>query len=460
MTRLFLAASAVLAAALPAAAQDAKSERWSLEEAVKAPEWLSLSASIRPRYETMANQFVAGRTGDDEFFGVQSLLKAEIDTGEVILGGELLDSRRVSGDAGGGTPAEIDTLEPAQFYVAWRPRDFLARGASLDLTLGRFTMDVGSRRLISRSNYRSIFTEFDGVRGVWKSAENIQVTAFYAAIVNRAPSDVPSALDNEVAFNPPGENVRFGGIHLQSPLPHGVTGEVYAFDMDEDDASDAQTRNREFASIGVRLKRAAKTGAFDGEVEYVKQTGTIRGSTNPADVADLDHDADFGHLQAGYTFDAAWSPRVALQYDLASGDESPADLANQRFDSLFGDRSFEFGPTSIYGAIARTNLNSFGIRLDVKPDRSSEAYLSVRSVKLDEPRDSFANSSVRDATGASGDDVAAQIEGRYRRWLIPDNVRLSVGGAVLIRDDFLKTAPNATLEGDTYYGYTELTFSF
>jgi hypothetical protein len=455
-----LAAGVLVLAVLPAHAQDAKPERWTLQEAVNAPGWLKLSGSIRPRYETMANQFVAGRTGDDEFFGLQSLLRAEIDTGEIILGGELLDSRRISGDAGGGTPAEVDTLEPAQLYLAWRPKDLFANGDSLDLTLGRFTMDVGSRRLVSRSNYRSIFTEFDGVRAVWKNADNLQLTGFYTAIANRAPSDVPSALNNEVAFNPAGENVRFGGVHLQGALPHGVTGELYAFDLDEDDASDAQTRNRDFVSFGARLKRAAKPATFDGEIEYISQSGTIRGSTSPADLTDLDHDADYVHVEGGYTFDAPWVPRVALQYDLASGDESPTDAFNQRFDSLFGDRSFEYGPTSIYGAIARTNLDSFAVRLEVKPDQASEAFIALRDVKLDEPRDSFANSGVRDATGASGDNVGTQVELRYRRWLAPDSVRLSVGGAALIRGDFLKTAPNATLEGDTYYGYTELTFSF
>ena len=84
----------------------------------------------------------------------------------------------------------------------------------------------------------------------------------------------------------------------------------------------------------------------------------------------------------------------------------------------------------------------------------------VRQVKLDSPTDSFGNSGVRDATGASGDEVGTQVELRWRHQLVPGSVRLSLGGAALIREDFLKSAPNATLEGDSYYGYTELQFSF
>lgn len=456
----FCFAAAAGIAASPSSAQTRESERGALERAVDAPAWITLSGSIRPRYETMANQFVAGRTGDDEFFGVQTLLRAEIDTGDIVIGGELLDSRRISGNAGGGTPGEIDVLEPAQMYVAWRPTDFLAPGAALDLTLGRFTMDIGSRRLVARSNFRSILTPFDGVRGVWKSPAGVEVTAFYTRSVDRAPSDAPSALDNEVVFNPSEDNVRFGGVHVEGPLPLDIVGEVYLFDLDEDDASDAPTRNRNLSTTGFRLKWAPRSGGIDGEFEIIRQTGTVRGSSNPTDTLDLDHDASFFHVQAGYTFDAWWSPRVSLHYDFASGDESPTDLSNERFDSLFGDRSFEFGPTSIYGAVARTNFKSPAVRLELTPDGESDAYVMARQIRLDEARDSFANSGVRDATGASGSDVGLQVDARYRRWLVPDSVRLAVGGAALIRDHFLKSAPNATLEGDTYYGYTELTLSF
>jgi hypothetical protein len=447
-------------AAPPSAAQNQPDERGALERAINAPEWVTLSGSIRPRYESMANQFVAGRAGDDEFFGVQTLLRAEFDTGDIIIGGELLDSRRISGNAGGGTPGEIDVLEPAQMYVAWRPADFLAPGAALDLTLGRFTMDIGSRRLVARSNFRSILTTFDGVRGAWTSTEGVEVTAFYTRSVDRAPSDASSALDNEAVFNPSEENVRFAGVHVEGPLPLGITGEVFLFDLDEDDASDAPTRNRDLSTAGLRLNRAPGSGRIDGELEFIRQTGTVRGSSNPADTVDLDHDASFFHVQAGYTFDGSWSPRISVHYDFASGDKSPTDLSSERFDSLFGDRSFEFGPTSIYGAVARTNFKSPAVRLEIEPGGRSEAYAMVRQVKLDQARDRFANSGVRDATGASGSDVGLQVDARYRRWLVPDSVRLAVGGAALFRDDFLKSAPNATLEGDTYYGYTELTFSF
>jgi hypothetical protein len=249
-------------------------------------------------------------------------------------------------------------------------------------------------------------------------------------------------------------------VNLAAPLPLAFTGEAYLMDLDEDDASEEATRNRNLSTVGLRILREPARGAFDAELEHAWQTGTVRATSSPADTTDLDHDATMLHAEAGFTFDAPWSPRLALQYDLASGDGSPADLSSGRFDPLFGDRSFEFGPTSIHGAISRANLDSPGVRLEVKPDGDSDAYVMLRQVKLESSTDSFGSTGVRDPAGASGVDVATQIEGRWRRWIVKDQLRLSLGAAALLRGDFLEAAPNATAEGDTLYGYTELTFSF
>jgi hypothetical protein len=321
-------------------------------------------------------------------------------------------------------------------------------------------MDIGSRRLVSRSGFRNVLAGFDGVRAVWTSAEKIKATGFYVAPVNRAPSDMESALDNEVVLNPTADEVRFYGWNVEAPLPLSITGDIYLYDLDEDDGEEAPTRNRDFSTAGVRLKRPPKVGTWDLDLEYARQTGTVRSSTSAADVTDLDHDASMLHTEAGWTLDAPWSPRLSLHYDLASGDNSPSDLDSERFDPLFGDRAFELGPTSIYAFIARTNLDSLGIRIELRPNARNEVVAMVRQAKLDSATDSFGNTGVRDPAGASGDDAGTQVELRWRHQLIPDSLRLTLGGAALIRGDFLKTAPNATLEGDTYFGYTEFLFTF
>lgn len=459
-------AIASLAYAAPCLAQEAGGSAGdqkapsTLQAALGLPEGIRISGSIRPRYETLANQFVAGRTGDDEIFNLRSLLKIEADAGPLTFVGELLDSRLIAGNDGGGAAGEIDTLEPVQLYGVWKSRDAFAPGAELDLMAGRFTMDVGSRRLVARANYRSIMQSFDGVHATWTAGDKLKVTAFAVHPATREPSDTASALDNEVEFNPAADSIAFTGAHVEAPLPFGIHGELYVFGFDEKDASDAPSRNRDLLTIGGRLLQTPVDAAFDFDLEYAHQGGTMRATTNPLDIVDLDHDASMLHVEGGYTFDAPMSPRVSLHYDFASGDASPTDNESGRFDSLYGDRSFEFGPTSLWGVISRNNLSSAGIRLEAEPDNISDAYIMVRQIDLAESRDRFGNSNVVDPSGASGTDVGQQVEVRYRRWIEKDVLRLSLGGAALFNGGFLENAPNATGQGDSFYGYTELTWTF
>jgi len=232
------------------------------------------------------------------------------------------------------------------------------------------------------------------------------------------------------------------------------------FGLDERDTSDAPSRDRDLLTIGGRLFRKPSGGAWDIDAELAHQTGTGRASTAALDVIDLDHEAMMLHLEGGYSFEAPMSPRMSVLYDFASGDESPVDSDSGRFDPLFGDRSFEFGPTSIWGLLARGNLSSAGVRLEFEPDEASDVLLMVRHIELAEARDRFANSGVVDVTGTSGREVGQQVEVRYRRWLVDDAVRLAVGGAVLLEGAFLESAPNATGEGDAVYGYSEISWMF
>jgi len=463
--REFLVVAATsLAAAGPALAQtdgaEAGDKRSPFEAALGLPDGVRVSGSIRPRYETVANTFVAGHTGSDELLSVKSLLQAELDAGPLTFTSELLDARWLGGDEGNSGGNQIDTLEPIQLFASWTWNNAFAPGAALKADAGRFTVDVGSRRLVARPNFSNLMLGFDGVRTTWTSADKLKVTAFAVSPTRREPDDLPSLFDNEVALNATTDGIRFIGAHLDAPLPHEIRGEVYVFGLDERDTSDAPSRDRDLLTIGGRLFRKPSGGAWDIDAELAHQTGTGRASTAALDVIDLDHEAMMLHLEGGYSFEAPMSPRMSVLYDFASGDESPVDSESGRFDPLFGDRSFEFGPTSIWGLLARGNLSSAGVRLEFEPDEASDVLLMVRHIELAEARDRFANSGVVDVTGTSGREVGQQVEVRYRRWLVDDAVRLAVGGAVLLEGAFLESAPNATGEGDAVYGYSEISWMF
>jgi hypothetical protein len=167
-----------------------------------------------------------------------------------------------------------------------------------------------------------------------------------------------------------------------------------------------------------------------------------------------------GHAAAGYTMSSAWTPRVGISYQQASGDRSPGDAENHRFDTLFGARRFEFGPTGIYGAVARANLRSPEYSLSIRPTKWLEASVSHRFLWLDSDTDAFTAAGVRDASGRSGTEVGQQVELRNRLDLIPGTLRADVGVAWLVDGPFLRNAPNATRSGDSTYLWFEATLTF
>src|SRR5690606_18610047 len=129
----------------------------------------------------------------------------------------------------------------------------------------------------------------------------------------------------------------------------------------EQDTEDMPTRNRKLVTPGLRILRKAKPAQLDLEIEGAFQQGSSRASTSAEDTTRLDHLAFFFHGALGYTLELPWHPRILAEYDYASGDADPNDRAFGRFDTLYGARRFDFGPTGMYGAFARSNINSPGL---------------------------------------------------------------------------------------------------
>ncbi|NJK88968.1 MAG: alginate export family protein, partial [Myxococcales bacterium] len=145
-----------------------------------------------------------------------------------------------------------------------------------------------------------------------------------------------------------------------------------------------------------------------------------------------------------------------LQYDYASGDGSPEDDTNNRFDLLLELAASSFGPTGLFGAIARSNVSSPGLRFELQPHRTVDAFAAYRLVWLASPRDAWTTSGLRDASGNSGSFVGQQIEARVRWHILPRNLCFDVGSAVLVRGEFASEAPGAR-DVSPVYVYTQVT---
>ena len=114
-------------------------------------------------------------------------------------------------------------------------------------------------------------------------------------------------------------------------------------------------------------------------------------------------------------------------------------------------RRADFSPAGLYNSVTRTNLVSAGARLEVTPSKRTDGLLSYHALWLADAADSFASTSVRDASGASGTFGGHQIDARVRYWLVPNRLRFEANGVLLVKCRFLRDAPNAGPERTTRY---------
>ncbi len=433
----------------------------SLHTAADLPDWLTFSIEHRTRYEVMDDVFRRGAHGNDQVLAFRTLVFAEARYRGFHLGGEFEDSR-IALDSP-GTPVSTSLVNPAellQAYLAWEGRNLFGSGLDLAIKGGRQTLDFGSRRLIARNRFRNTINGFDGIdlqvqrRGAW------QWRSFFVFPVARLPAGKAALRKGQTEFDEEHAGTFFTGTFFGfDRLPLQSHGELYAYYLHEEDSDRVASKNRKLWTPGFRWYRKPQAGQLDFELETALQTGSSRVSTSS--VNSLDHFAWFGHAALGYTFDLPWRPRLLAQYDYASGDDDPSDGKNRRFDTLFGARRFEFGPTSIWGAFARANLNTPGFRVQVKPGRGVSGFFAYRAFWLAEKRDAWTGAKLQDPTGRSGRFLGHQVEIRARWRAIPQRLLLEAGWAHLFKGKFARNAPSAPRNrGDADYFYTQTSLSF
>jgi len=430
-----------------------------LQEALGDPADLAVTGSVRLRYEAIDGQFRPGLADASRAVLLQTDLLARYETGPVVVVGEVLDARAYGGGTGSslGT-GEVNALELVQAHLAFNLGDALGAGTRTSLKAGRFTLDIGSRRLVARNNFRNTTNAFTGFAANFEGRDGARATLFYTLPTQRLPDAKADILNNRVRGDRQGFDLTFWGADLTLAPGRGTTMlEGYYFGLDETDSPQSATRNRHLRTVGLRLSRPVRAGHTDFELEGAWQYGSIRAST-AANADRLDVAAWFVHAQAGYRLAGGWTPRLSVLFDAVSGDGGGERYG--RFDTLFGARRFEFGPTSLYGALGRANIVAPGVKLEVSPSKRLDAFVAWRPAWLESARDSFSSTGVRSAAGDAGTFAGHQFEWRVRDWIVPGRLQVEAGGAVLVNGRFLNEASNANGDGDTRYGYASATWNF
>jgi len=185
-------------------------------------------------------------------------------------------------------PSEVNALELVQAYAKVELGDQRkgAKGGHGLLTLGRQTMDIGSRRLVARNRFRQTTNAFTGADLEWTTRGGARLQAFWTMPQIRRPDDAQGLRDNRITFDLETTRVQFFGAHATLPHVLGGTLEAYGFRLAEQDGDNRLTRNRRLWTTGARLFARPAAGKWDHDIEGAYQFGTARRSTAAADVTD------------------------------------------------------------------------------------------------------------------------------------------------------------------------------
>lgn len=446
--------------------------RWYLNEHFNArkifgmPRWLNGMLEHRTRYESFDGPWRRGQTGGQDQVPLQTVLWLEAHQDGYRAGFELWDARQY-----GAKPDDtlnntmVNVANFTQLYGAWSTRNLLDSGLGFEAKVGRQTLELGSRRLVARNAYRNTVNSFTGLMMRLREGQgDWQVHAFAAQPVLRLPDQKEKLLHNDWAWNEEEQDMLFAGLFLETrALPWDLNGELYFYYLNEvpgyvyEDFDQSRLGRRRLFTPGFRVFWPARKGEWDFEVESVAQTGTSR-ETPWSSV--LSHEAFMQHLQVGYTFNLPWQPRLIAQYDYASGGLGDDGTTTRSFDSLYGARRFEYGPTGIWGPFNRNNINAPGMRLLLIPHRNLTSFVAYRAWWMADAKALWQPAGLIDPTGRAGDFMGHTVELSVR-WDPRYNLSLELGWNYLIKGGFARNAPEAPADHDNvnyFYVQTEVRF--
>lgn len=433
--------------------------KWTLNDAIM-PEGFSLQVNHRTRYEFMDNEFRANQSGLTDVINFRTLVNGRVQLpAGFTIGGELQDSRTLSD---GNALLNTTIVNPAELlrgYLEFNRPDTI--NGNLTVQAGRMTLDVGSRRFVARNGFRNTINSFTGIDINWQGKKDfagLHLRGFWTMPIYRLPESDEHLHRNTAVFDEESFDVQFWGLFTGHNFSNIGRAELFLLGLHEQDAPNRPSRNRQLYTPGFRILKTPESSSVDYEFESAFQIG--QSHATPFSARSLSHFAHFHHVAVGYTFPVVWYPRIAALYDFASGDDNPDDGKNGRFDTLYGGRRFDLGPTGIYGAYARVNMHAPGIRLNITPHPRIEASANYRVHWLASKRDAWSITGVGDPSGHSGSFVGSQFDAQIQWQFVPGNLVVEAGYARLFSGEFIHNVPNAGYRGDVNYFYTQAVINF
>jgi len=245
-----------------------------------------------------------------------------------------------TGRKGGPGGADRSGPDLHQAYLAWNSEGHVLRA-------GRQEMPFGSSRVIGVRDGQNIRQSFDGVRAARLLGERGRIDAIAVRPVQTRTGGFDDRPDHDMGL---------WGIYAALAPSKGapLKLDLYWLGYQREAGRFAVGTGREYRnSLGTRMH--GKANGWDWNNELIWQTGRFGSGDVRAWTVSTDN---------GYTFaDAAWTPRLGLKADVASGDRDPNDGRLDTFNAMF-PRAPYFSESSL---LAPANLIDLQPELTVNP---------------------------------------------------------------------------------------------
>lgn len=308
-----------------------------------------------------------------------------------------------------------------------------AKVSPLSLKVGRQVLLYGDQRLIGPLEWSNISRTFDAVKLRYTGKDGLWVDAFISSVV----------VIDRFGMDDSDKDSLLSGLYVHIPTLGIQDTEVYALYFDD------TNRNDHFLTLGTHWKSTpGKLGPWDYETEFVVQTGTAGGR---------DLSAFASYVEAGYTFQQPWKPRLGLEYSYGSGDGNAADNKQGAFQNLFPTNHLHYGYMDVF---SWSNLHNVALHLSAKPTAkittSLDYHLLWLATTSDALRRANATTAVRPISPNAGSFVGSELD-LLMSYAHNTHLSFTLGYSHLFAGDYLANT-GAGSDANFLYVMTNLKF--
>jgi hypothetical protein len=237
--------------------------------------------------------------------------------------------------------------------------------------VGRQILTYGDERLIGPLEWNNLTRTWDAAK-LRYVGDKWSIDGFAASLVTIQPDSFnKSDLFNNGGL---GRHQLLSGIYFSTTALDFQTTDFYALYLHEE----YPVGDTDFVTLGTRWKSTPKAfGPWDYTVELAAQAGDVKGK----DLA-----AFAGHAELGYTFDAPWKPRLALDYSYGTGDGNGADGKVGTFQNLYPTNHLYYG---YLDAASWQNMHNLNASLKLAPTAKITARLDYHAFFLADTNDAW-----------------------------------------------------------------------